>query len=111
VTTEQLSLDQALAARERGQTQVLEHSGDYRERLYTAIEQLAASGRIFNSDDVRELAGDPPAGQHPNITGAVFGAARKKGLIEYHGFTRSTRSVGHGNVVLRWSAPGRGGRP
>lgn len=99
----QLSLDDALAARERGMTQVLHHSDtEYREALCTAIRTLASTGRNFCSDDLREFAGDAPVGCSPNIAGAVVAGAAREGLIELVGYTHSARVVGHGNLVRLW---------
>ena len=75
----------------------------YRARLIEAIEVLAASGYSFCSDQVRVLAGDPPADCSPNIAGAVINHAAKAGLIEFVGYTRSTRVIGHRNLVRLWT--------
>lgn len=102
MTVEQLSLDHASAeaARASGIRHALGNADpDYRERFTDAILRLARSGRQFCSDDVRALAGDPPAGQSPNIAGALITAAKKAGLIRFVAYTKSTRVVGHSNVV------------
>lgn len=76
----------------------------YRDRLLGAIEILAIHGEPFCSDQARELAGDPPRWVHPNISGSVFNAAARCGLIRPIGFTYSTREVGNHNVVRLWVA-------
>lgn len=75
----------------------------YRARLIDAIEQLAATGQPFCADQVRAVAGDPPADCSPNVAGAVINHAAKAGLIRFVGYTRSARVVGHGNLVRLWA--------
>ncbi len=100
---EQLSLDDALARREAAMRWVSHHApANYREKLIHAIEQLAGSGRTFYSDDIRLLAGDPPEDCSPNLIGALVNHASRAGLIEFAGYTRSARVVGHGNTVKSW---------
>jgi hypothetical protein len=99
----QLDIFDAISQRDQGLTQVIESSdAGYRDKLLAAIEVLAASGESFTADDVRQGAGDPPAGTHPNIAGAIFQQAVKAGLIRTVGFAHSVRAVGHHNVVRLW---------
>jgi uncharacterized protein (DUF2147 family) len=103
VIAEQMDLAAALEARDQGTDQALANAaGDWKERAYAAIEQLAATGEIFCADDVRLLVGDPDAGQHHNLIGAIFGAARAKNLIEFVGYVQSKRVIGHGNRIVAW---------
>jgi hypothetical protein len=44
-----------------------------------AIQQLAASGKPFTSDNVRDVAGDPP---EPRLMGAVLSGARSKRIAQ-----------------------------
>jgi hypothetical protein len=100
---EQLSFDGALAAREQGISAVIEHAGPtYRDRIIEAIEVLAANGLPFDADSVRELVGETPAAESPNLIGALFARASTRGLIQFEGFTRSVRKVGHGNRLAVW---------
>ncbi len=82
----------------------VEHNSnaDYRAKLISAIEQLAATGGVFTADQVRAIAGDPPTDTSPNVAGAVINHAAKAGLIEMAGFTKSARIIGHGNTVRLW---------
>ena len=59
------------------------------------IAHLAKSGAQFNADEVRKLAGDPPAFLHPNAMGARFMAACRWGLIVRVGETQMTRRSSH----------------
>jgi len=105
VIAQQLSLDDAIAARDVGVARVLHHSDEaYREALMRAIEKLAATRPTFISDDLRELCGDPPAGTHPNVAGAVVSAAVREGLIRCIGYAHSARAKGHSNLIRVWTA-------
>ena len=100
---EQLDLLEAMRRREAGQDLAIEWANtEYKERLTSAIKVLAARGESFSSDDIRQLAGDPPAGQSPNLVGALVNHALRSGLIHNIGWTRSTRVVGHANLVGRY---------
>lgn len=101
-----MDLTAALEAREQGAAQVLASAGDWKDRAYSAIEQLAATRENFCADDVRLLVGDPDAGQHFNVMGAVFGAARARGLIEFVGYVQSKRVIGHANRIVAWVGKG-----
>ena len=57
-----------------------------------AIEKLAASGRQFGPDDVREIAGSPDRHQ---AMGARFMAAVKRGVIVRCGTVPSRRASCH----------------
>ena len=100
---QQMDLLEALARREAGQDLAIEWANtEYKERLTSAIKVLAARGGTFCSDDIRELAGDPPEGQSPNLVGAIVNHALRSGLIHTVGYTRSARVVGHANLVGRY---------
>ena len=51
----------------------------WHEGALLAIRQLAAAGRGFTADDVRDLTGEPA---DPHYWGAAFAAARKLKIIE-----------------------------
>jgi len=102
-TSAQLDIFEAIRQRDEGVAQVIESSpAEYRDKLIAAIEALASKREPFTSDDVRELAGDPPAGTHPNIAGAIFQQVVKAGMIRTVGFACSRRVKGHSNVVRLW---------
>jgi len=97
---EQLDIFAALRARQAGQDLVITHSdADYREKLSTAIRVLAAGGSQFCSDDIRAMAGEPPAGFSHNVIGALINRELRAGRIHTVTWTRSSRVVGHGNLV------------
>ncbi|MEA5155577.1 hypothetical protein [Raineyella sp.] len=65
-----------------------------------AIRQLAATGRTFDSTDVRALVpGDPT---HPNVPGLVFARLHKSGLIEVAGYAKSGRRERRGGATTLW---------
>lgn len=100
---EQLDIFEAYRRREAGQDLAIEAAADdYREKLTAAIRVLAARGESFCSDDIRQIAGDPPVGQSPNLVGALVNHALRSGLIHTVGYTRSTRVIGNGNLVGRY---------
>lgn len=65
-----------------------------------AIRRLAASGVVFDAQDVREAVTGEPA--HPAIPGTVFRAAHQAGLIVPVGWTNSRRRSVHGSAIRLW---------
>lgn len=59
---------------------------NWRDWAFNVIQELARTGREFTNDDVRLRGVDEPP--HPNHWGALFTAARRKGLIEPTGQVR-----------------------
>lgn len=97
----QLDIFEALREREISMQRVeLASDSTYRQRLDEAIARLAARGTSFCADQVRELAGEPPAGCSHNIIGVAVNTALKRGHVDAIGFTRSARVEGHGNRLL-----------
>lgn len=72
---------------------------DWKHRADEAISTLAATGREFTAEDVRQLAGDP---LHPNAMGARFLTAARSGVIECVGFTTGTRVPSHARILRRY---------
>lgn len=66
----------------------------------TAITDLAATGRPFSADHVRDMGVPDP--DHPNRWGAAFSSARKAGVIRRVGYAPSTTESRHGGVVTVW---------
>jgi hypothetical protein len=98
-----MDLFRAMREREAGIARVLAADrGEYADAQLSAIHALVRRGENFTSDDVRELAGDPPEGVHYNVAGAVMNRAAKAGLIVMVGFATSSRVMGHGNTVRIW---------
>lgn len=99
----QLDLFAAKQARDASMRRVIEGADlGYRTLLESALSHLAHGGDAFSADDVRWLAGEPPAGCNHNLIGAVVNAAAKRGLIEFVDYTHSARVVGHGNLIRLW---------
>ena len=103
MSAHQLDLLEALKRREAGQDLAMDWANtEYKERLSNSIKVLAARGETFCSDDIRQIAGDPPPGQSPNLVGALVNHALRSGLIHTVGYTRSARVAGHANLVGRY---------
>lgn len=96
-----VSADAAEAAKQRGMERA-EHAATHawKHAWDVAIESLAASGRRFTADDVREIAGDPT--DHPNAAGSRFLRASKRGLIRKVAYRPSDRESLHGHNVAVW---------
>lgn len=77
-----------------------------RDSVSRAIAFLAASGRPFTTDDLRDLGADA---DHPNRWGAGVKAAVTAGTIECVGFTASTRPSRHGGILRVWRGVPAGG--
>lgn len=71
------------------------------------LEAYAWSGLEFTADDLRKSFRPPP---HGNMTGAVFQAARKAGLIKPVGFTESTTPSRRHSVIRVWRGTTQGER-
>lgn len=68
----------------------------------SAVRKLTEEREVFTSDDVYELAGDPP---DPNHVGALFREAKQIGLIAETGRSvRSKRPASKGRRILEWTA-------
>lgn len=98
----QMDLIEAIHQRDLGIGHALDLKSQYRGLVESAIEYLAAVGTEFSSDDVRRIVGDPPPSVSTNVTGALFNAAAKAGIIRQAGTTISARVIGHGNLVRTW---------
>tara|TARA_S200002703_G_scaffold158798_1_gene170155 strand:+ start:10222 stop:10536 length:315 start_codon:yes stop_codon:yes gene_type:complete len=88
-----------------GQEQVMDNqAAEWRADVAKVIGSLAASGREFTNDDVRELANLTGVGQptHPNAWGASISAARKRNEIELVGYRTSTQTSRHAGVNRVW---------
>ena len=97
-----MDLLESMRQRDLGMELVLERQSDYRSQVEAAIRWFAEDGQEFSADDVRTLVGDPPRGVSSNLTGALFNAASKAGLIRMVGYGTSARVIGHGNLTRRW---------
>ena len=66
---------------------------------WSALEALAASGRTFDADDLRQMAGDPPA---TCLIGRIFGLGSRHGLIVREGYEISERRSRRYGVRATW---------
>lgn len=101
-TSRQLSIDDALAARDHGM-ETAEHATDiaWREACDRTIEQLADTGTAFTAEDVRRIVGAPVAAS-ANAMGPRFMAASRRGVIEPAGWVTAGRTEAHGRPLRRW---------
>ncbi len=95
------SLEPPRAARDRG-AKLAEnsvHTG-WRLAAEAAIASLAASGRLFTAEDVRDRVGSPPG--HHNALGGLFIAAARRREIVAGGYQPSTRTEAHARILRCW---------
>lgn len=64
------------------------------------ILQLAATGQVFNADDVRALG--VPEAEHPSQWGQAYARLRTEGWIEPVGYAPSSRRARHGGAFYLW---------
>lgn len=96
---EQLELGAAL--RDAGTAQADAAAGDWwKATADQAIDHLAATGRPFTADDVRDLGVPDPSS--PKAWGARFLSASKAGRIVRVGYTPSRRASVHAHPVAVW---------
>ena len=101
VIADQLELGQALA--EQGMaTADLNADRAWRSRVDDAIALLAAGAGDFTAEDVRALAGDPPAGTSPNAMGALLHAAARRRWIRRIGYRPARRPSLHAHPIAVW---------
>lgn len=98
----QLDLEEAIRAKEEGINRALDHRSWYRELAIASIGYLAARGEPFSADDVRLQIGDPPAGVHGNVLGALFSHYAKRNVIRRVDYRISAQKSGHGNLIRVW---------
>lgn len=92
-----LDLAEALA----GADLAAEHGDDWwRAGAMAAVETLADSGRIFTSEDLVAVVGEPQGTQ--NQLGAVFLTASRRGTIVCVGAVRSARPGRKAGLVRQW---------
>jgi hypothetical protein len=102
--TDQLSLLDALAARDEGTTRVAANADDdARAAVEQVIREFARRGVPFSSNDTRPHL---PAGIKPQLVGACFLHASKAGLIRGIGYERSTSVATHAHPVAKWIGTG-----
>lgn len=70
---------------------------EWKARVDLAIDSLCIMRPTFTVDDIRAIAGDPPA--HPNAFGARIIAAMRGGKIANAGYQKSTRPEAHARVI------------
>ena len=72
----------------------------WRSCALRAVETLAASGREFTADDVRDLGVPEP--DQPNRWGGLFLAASRAGTVVCVGARRSTRGARNASLTRVW---------
>lgn len=72
----------------------------WKERVDVAIGHLALAGEPFTAEEIRAIAGDPPA--HPNALGARVSAAAARGVISRVGYRKSGRPSLHSHPIALW---------
>ena len=95
-----LELGQGVALRDVGTNSVLDRNHEWAERADRFLEILALSVFDFTAEDVTAEIGAPP---HPNLMGAVFLRASKKGVIVPTGrVVRAERDARHASMLRVW---------
>lgn len=86
-----------------GASQADDNAEDHwRKWALREIAIMAANGREFTADDVRQIVGEP---DHPNRWGGIWLAARRAGLVVPTGEVRpSVTPSRHGSLVRVWRA-------
>lgn len=64
------------------------------------IEDLAATGREFDAETVRDLIGGPTGS--PSAIGALFRRAAREGLITHAGWRTASRPEAHCRPLRTW---------
>lgn len=95
----QLELGQAL--RDEGVRVANDNADDFwKATADQAIDHLAATGRPFTADDVRDLGVPDPIS--PRAWGARFLAASRQGRIVRVGYVPSRRASVHAHPIAQW---------
>jgi hypothetical protein len=102
-TVDQLSLE-GEALKQRGMRLAdLAEPEPWKQTANGVVRYLAALGRPFTSERVRELAGDPT---RPNALGALMNANARAGVIKKAGYTEADRASRHRAIVALWIGVG-----
>lgn len=74
-----------------------------RQLVEDVLDELIASGRVFDADDVRRaLPADVQQRISPNLTPSVFSEYSRRGLIRPVGWSRSLARSRHRGSFRRW---------
>ncbi|WP_461169317.1 hypothetical protein [Arthrobacter sp. Z1-15] len=73
---------------------------DWQKDAQAVITRLAQSQAVFSADDLRREMRTPP---HPNMAGAAFSAARKRGLIQRVGDQSSSAKSRNHSLIRTWA--------
>jgi len=90
-------LAEGIRRKETGIAQVSMHDPGFAEHVRGIIEELAASGAIFTSDDVQNRLRIAPF--HVNSVGAAMSGAAKRKVITRISYAKSGRACAHARVV------------
>jgi alkylated DNA nucleotide flippase Atl1 len=73
----------------------------YQQAFERAVRALASSGRMFTSEAVTALVGQPP--NHPNAVGAMMNGLASQGVIRKTGnYTKAQRDKRHAGLLAEW---------
>ncbi|HCG2982381.1 hypothetical protein ACL1CN_10505 [Corynebacterium striatum] len=76
--------------------------GDWAHHADKAVKQLAASGKPFTTDDIRQHIPDGLTPKHNNAWGALLNAWARRGTIRPIGYTTGKRTQRHGGIQRIW---------
>lgn len=86
--------------RDAGVARVLYNTPDkWKAAVLQAVRRLSVAGS-FTSEDVREIAGDPP--HHANALPAMMNALSRKKMIKQVGWTKAKRPNQHSADIRVW---------
>jgi hypothetical protein len=78
----------------------LDRASEWATAGRSAVEVLVRFGYTFTAEDVRTIAGDPPA--HGDAMGALLRSLSGEGLIEACGYDKAKRPDAKGRVLRVW---------
>lgn len=73
-----------------------------KDDLVPIVERLAAAGKPFTADDVRNEFPQGWEPRHPNLMGAVFLSCARAGIIRRVGHRSSTVAARHSGTHAVW---------
>lgn len=76
--------------------------GDWAQHADKAVKQLAATGKPFTTDDIRQCIPDGLTPKHNNAWGGLLIAWRKRGVIQPIGYHQATHKPRHGGLQRIW---------
>lgn len=100
--TRGVTASQAIALGRAGMDLAWENSsGTWKHRAWEALCEFAREGVEFNPDDIRDRVGEPLGS--PNVMGALFARAKRRGLIRVVGMRPARQERAHGRMTFVYS--------